>query len=103
MTEAKAPSGGENLAEPKFALGRLVTTAAVHEDEEPLDIAIAIWRHAQGDWGDLDDHDTKVNEDALAQGERLLSCYVLAGTGNQVWVITEADRSVTTVLYPSEY
>jgi hypothetical protein len=89
--------------EPRFSLGQLVATAAVHEAEDPLDVANAIWRHVRGDWGDLDAHDTAVNEAALVNEGRLLSSYLLPGTGNQVWVITEADRSVTTVLYPSEY
>lgn len=88
---------------PKFSLGRLVTTATVHENEKYGDIAGAIRRHASGDWGDLDDDDKATNESALVNEGRLLSSYVLPGTENQVWIITEGDRSVTTVLYPSDY
>jgi hypothetical protein len=98
---------------PKFDLGQLVATAAVHEAEDPQDIAAALDRHVRGDWGDLDAHDVSVNNHALADpaqaladpdhGGRLLSSYVLPSTGHRVWVITEADRSVTTVLYPHEY
>jgi hypothetical protein len=58
-------------------------------------------RHASGDWGDLDAHDRRENELALEHGRRLLSSYP-AGEG-RVWVITEADRSVTTLLLPEEY
>ena len=87
----------------KFPLGRLVATAAVHESEKTRDVADAIRRHHSGDWGDLDDEDKAANESALVNEGRLLSSYVLPGTGSQIWVITEADRSVTTVLYPSDY
>jgi hypothetical protein len=88
---------------PRFPIGQLVATAAVHENEKYGDIAAALRRHSSGDWGDLDADDKAANEAALAHEGRLLSSYVLPGTGNQVWVITEADRSVTTVLYPSDY
>jgi hypothetical protein len=60
-----------------------------------------IARHAAGDWGDLDKHDRRANEEALKTGARLLSAYTLEGV--KFWVITEADRSATTVLLPSEY
>ena len=59
-------------------------------------------RHMAGDWGDLDDHDQAANAHALAAGERLLSNYPL-GTGTAIWIITEADRSATTLLLPAEY
>ena len=63
-------------------------------------------RHAQGDWGDLDDLDAQANEEALASGGRLFSVYYLKdGTdkGTKIYVITEWDRSVTTALLPEEY
>ncbi len=59
-------------------------------------------RHVQGDWGELDDHDRQANETALIYGLRLLSAYTLSD-GTKIWVITEADRSVSTFLLPSEY
>jgi hypothetical protein len=106
MTDITAQPTEPN-AEPKFSLGAVITTAAVNEHEKYRDVAAVIRRHVRGDWGDLDDHDKAVNEAALANGERLLSSYVLPATSNQVWVITEADdgagRQATTVLYPSEY
>jgi hypothetical protein len=59
-------------------------------------------RHANGDWGEVDEHDRKANEDALEHGLRVLSAYTLR-TGERIWIITEADRSSTTILLPEEY
>jgi hypothetical protein len=60
-------------------------------------------RHTHGDWGELDAHDRQVNETALHDGCRLLSAYRTKHHGVKIWVITEADRSVTTFLLPEEY
>jgi hypothetical protein len=59
-------------------------------------------RHVNGDWGDLDDEDKKENELSVKEGFRILSAYEL-DTGVKLWVITEWDRSVTTILLPEEY
>ena len=59
-------------------------------------------RHLRGDWGDLDSHDRRENEYSLRHGLRLLSAYALQD-GTKIWVITEADRSATTILLPNEY
>ena len=59
-------------------------------------------RHMAGDWGELDEHDWKENEAALEHGFRLFSRYVTPG-GTKFYVITEHDRSVTTILLPEEY
>ena len=59
-------------------------------------------RHATGDWGDLCTDDINANNDALQYGDRLLSSYALTESC-KVWIITEWDRSVTTILLPSEY
>ena len=59
--------------------------------------------HKQGDWGDVGEHDRRANEEALALGERLVSAYTLQETQTQIWIITEWDRSRTTILLPSEY
>src|SRR4051794_33066082 len=81
----------------KFPLGSLVATPGALElleraGRHPLEFII---RHLEGDWGDLDEHDKLVNEQALVHGDRLLSSYTL--TGNQrLWVISEADRSAST-------
>jgi hypothetical protein len=66
--------------------------------EDPLHI---LSRHASGDWGELDAHDRRENGRALKNGRRILSSYPVGE--QRVWVITEADRSVTTLLLPEEY
>ena len=58
-------------------------------------------RHQRGDWGELDPEDVRENETSLRAGFRLLSAYTVAG--QKLWVITEADRSATTILLPEEY
>jgi len=59
-------------------------------------------RHGNGDWGEVDSHDAKENEISLQSGLRLLSSYTTV-TGDRLWIITEADRSATTLLLPEEY
>jgi hypothetical protein len=66
------------------------------------DVLSALGRHASGDWGELDVEDWRTNDLALERGERLLSSYSSTG-GVKFWVITESDRSVTTVLLPEDY
>lgn len=61
-----------------------------------------IFRHSRGDWGDLPESDKALNDQALVDGERVLSSYTLT-TGEKLWVITEWDRSSTTLLLPHEY
>jgi len=58
--------------------------------------------HLSGDWGDLCDEDRELNDEATKNGSRVLSSYTLS-TGEKLWVITEADRSSTCLLLPSEY
>jgi hypothetical protein len=88
----------------RFSLGRVVATPgvleALHEaGQEPLTF---LARHVTGDWGDLDEHDRRENEFSVEHGFRILSAYTLS-TGTRIWIITEADRSATTLLLPSEY
>jgi hypothetical protein len=90
----------------KFELGHLVITSAAAEWlEERAGRADAvnscIGRHADGDWGGVSDDDFKANDDAVASGDRLLSSYGVDGA--TLWIITEADRSATTVLFPEDY
>ena len=66
------------------------------------DIATALDRHRTGDWGDVDREDWQANERALKQGERLLSVYRTQG-GTKFYVISEWDKSLTTVLLPEDY
>lgn len=91
------------IAESKFPLGQLAVTAAANETLTAHDIQTAVNQHASGQWGDLDEFDRKANERALTHGGRLVSVYKSeTGTG-RFYVITEADRSVTTILLPSDY
>lgn len=88
----------------KFELGQIVATPAALE---ALNIAQQtpgefLQRHLRGDWGIVDEHDRQENEDGAANGFRILSAYILS-TGEKIWIITEADRSVTTILLPGEY
>lgn len=89
---------------PKFPLGRTVATpgalAALAEAEQSP--AEFLNRHVCGDWGEVDEHDAKENEFSLENDLRLLSAYTLK-TDVRIWVITEADRSATTILLPEEY
>jgi len=64
-------------------------------------VLAALGRHVRGDWGDVDAEDRAANDRALREGTRVLSSYRAGGV--KFWVITEADRSATTVLLPSEY
>lgn len=89
-------------ASPRFDLGQLVATPGVLEMVPQDELMKAVSRHLTGDWGDLDAEDKQANEDALKHGSRLLSAYHTA-SGTKFWIITEWDRSVTTVLLPSEY
>ena len=86
-----------------FQLGAVVMTSGARDLMKELGLDPVHWlaRHVTGDWGELDEHDKQANDTAVQQGERILSAY---GTGeNKLWIITEADRSVTTILRPDEY
>lgn len=85
-----------------------MTPGAMNAVEEtgmppPLLIHGMLVMHAGGHWGKVDAEDAKANDDALMNRGRILSAYDLPVTGTRVWVITEWDRSVTTILLPSEY
>jgi hypothetical protein len=86
----------------KFSLGKTAITPAALEALPPDEVLAAIRRHASGDWGDLEADDRQVNEDALKEGARLFSAYT-SQQGTRFYVITEWDRSVTTVLLPEDY
>jgi hypothetical protein len=87
---------------PKFPLGYLSTTAGVVRKLSFDAILAGIARHAQCDWGEVCDNDRRENEWALAHGERLFSVYH-DQKGVKFWIITERDRSATTVLLPDDY
>jgi hypothetical protein len=90
--------------ERKFPLGQVVSTpgaldALARAGEEPWAF---ISRHVGGDWGELDEEDRRENELSVKEGFRILSAYHLKD-GTKIWIITEADRSATTILLPEEY
>lgn len=87
---------------PRVPLGILVATPNALNVIAHEEIQQALQRHVTGDWGDLDDDDKQANDEALVNGERLLSAYHTAN-GIKFWIITESDRSVTTVLLPEDY
>lgn len=86
----------------KFRLGKIVSTPNALAQLSQDDILASIQRHQAGDWGEMDEYDRQENESALQNGFRLLSVYRSAA-GVKFWLITEADRSVTTVLMPEDY
>ena len=86
----------------RFPLGDFYVTAAVDKMLDPADISQALARHSQGDWGDVGKDDRKENELSLAEGYRLFSVYH-DRHGVKFWIITERDRSATTVLLPDDY
>ena len=89
----------------RFASGRIVMTIGVDTlvDEGRLDPTPYLYRHLSGDWVDLDASDRSLNDAALQSGnDRLFSSYQVA-SDLKLWIITEWDRSVTTLLLPSEY
>ncbi len=90
-----------------FNLGRLVMTRGVNdlvaENESFAKFAMSsLTRHRRGDWGNLTDDDKQENELSFKEGFRLLSAYEAEGLP-KIWIITEADRSATTILFPDEY
>jgi hypothetical protein len=97
-------SAARVLDHPKFSPGQIVATPgalAAMEDHrcEPLSL---LTRHLSGDWGSLPVEDGQMNDQALQFEGRLLSSYPI-GPDTKIWLITEADRSATTFLLPSEY
>lgn len=92
----------ENPKGPLFELGRVVSTPGALAALTRQDLEKALARHHRGDWGDVDRHDWRANEEALSGGARLLSVY-RSEDAVTFWVITEADRSSTCVLLPDEY
>lgn len=89
--------------QPLFLLGSIVATPAVleHFDRYGINAQDYIERHVRGDWGDVPPSDAAENVFSVANELRILSSYSIAG--ETVWIITEADRSSTTILFPREY
>ena len=89
---------------PLFPLGQVLATPGALDLLQSYQLAPLsfIQRHVVGDWGDICAEDRQVNADALQHGSRLMSVYAISPT-EKLWIITEADRSCTTLLLPQEY
>ena len=86
-----------------FALGQVVSTsnALRFAEAEQIDLLALLARHHSGDWGAVCEEDRESNEEALLMQLRIMSSYNFSH--DKIWIITEADRSVTTILLPSDY
>ena len=103
-------NGRQGNARPKFPLGRIYATPGALKlleggRQSPHDL---LARHVHGDWGLVPWDDAAANEHAIRHGLRILSSYAVgsaesAGNRSVIWIITEADRSATTLLLPQEY
>lgn len=104
MCQTKPSPSAQPATALLFPLGQIVATppalSALQTHGVPP--VTLLQRHVTGDWGDLDPEDVQANTDALEHGWRLFSSYVIA-EGVKVWIITESDRSVTTLLMPDDY
>ncbi len=89
-------------AGPKLTLGEVHITPGAAAQLPPDDVAEALRRHAKGDWGELDHADRELNEERLEKIGPIASIY-MASNGIKFYVLTEADRTTTTVLLPEEY
>lgn len=100
MTDPAVPDSPQ----PRLPLGRLLATPAALNALQTAGVSIfaLVNRHSRGDWGDLSDEDRQHNDLAAIAGQRVLSAYPLPD-GEKVWIITEWDRSATTVLLPDDY
>ena len=91
-----------------FSLGQLVATRGV-DDLMNRDLAfrafvqLSLGKYVNCDWGDVCDEDWKQNDDSIRDGERIHASYYHIESQTKIWIITEWDRSVTTILFPEEY
>ena len=96
-----APTGPQS---PRFPLGRVLATPGALDllDRTATNALDLLKRHQCGDWGDVPPEDAAENDFSVANGLRILSSYRVSPT-ERIWIITEADRSATTLLLPQEY
>lgn len=92
----------------RFELGKMFATKGVSKMMEENDkfrhfVESSFQRYLRCDWGDISDDDKKANDEALDTYDTLLASYTSKEFRKKVWIITEADRSVTTILFPEEY
>ena len=106
MFAKNGPSNGQperqDRGPVRVDLGRLCATPGALDAIDQATVLASLRRHVTGDWGNIDAEDKAANDQALLSGGRLVSSY-LGKDGTKFWVITEADRSSTTVLLPEEY
>jgi hypothetical protein len=97
-------SSAQKLSFPLFQRGKLVMTRGISKliEQGMLDPLPYFQRHQHGDWGDLSEDVRCANDAALKHGDRLFSSYQI-NPQLELWIITECDRSVTTLLLPGEY
>jgi len=88
----------------RFALGQVVATPGALQALEKAEQLPAAFldRHVNGDWGEVPEADKQENAWSVAQGFRILSAYTTSA-GDRIWILTEADRSATTIVLPDEY
>ncbi|MBH3367149.1 hypothetical protein I5R92_07595 [Pseudomonas carnis] len=106
MLRRESCSAGLKAPDVFFEPGALMMTHGVHTliEQGHLNVHSYLNRHLAGDWGEICDEDKLSNQQALQYGERLFSAYEIEAAGEtKLWIITERDRSVTTLLLPSEY
>lgn len=91
------------ILEPRFPLGKTFATSGVTHwaERHGIDLARYLRRHHCGDWGDLDPEDRQANECALRDGTRIFSAYKISD--RKIYIVTEHDRSMTTIMLANEY
>ena len=97
----------------KFELGQVVMTNGINnvitnggnvaDADKVFNLLECIDRHKTGDWGNLCEENKQLNDSAVVDGGRILSAYEIGENKVKIWIITEADRSYTTILLPEEY
>lgn len=90
------------MIEAKFEPGKIVITPGVMDTIPEHEVIEGLTRHLNCDWGDLEPEDVELNEHSLIHGNRLFSAYE-SKSNVKFWIITESDRSATTILLPDEY
>jgi hypothetical protein len=101
----KSNTSPDHQLQPLFPLGHVVATPGAIDvlDRTGTNVTTLLWRHQNGDFGSLRAADVRLNLQAIVVGLRMLSCYEIGVSRERVWIITERDRSVSTVLLPGEY
>lgn len=104
VSHRRGLSANDGAIEPRLQLGHVVATYGALRKmlANSIDPHALLTRHATGDWSEMDAEDRKANIEAAASGLRVFSAYRITET-ERIWIITEADRSVTTFLLPHEY